>query len=131
LAVKSLSGRAAIGGKARAFLNDSVVATSTSICDGRSARAHTTPPSVPTSPDCTPWAICGRSAARLSEGIAVTPSALAPVERKRRRESLRKTLRGTSIVMQSLFVGQQDARSGRFLTRFLHANRHPFRWKTL
>ena len=65
LAVKSLSGSAAIGGKARALANDSVVETSTIICDGRSARAHTTPPSVPTSPDCTPWVICGRSAARL------------------------------------------------------------------
>ena len=64
-AVKSLSGSAAIGGKARALLNDSVVATSTIICDGRSARAHTTPPSAPTSPDCTPWVISGRSAARL------------------------------------------------------------------
>src|SRR5450755_4033370 len=65
LAVKSLSGRAAIGGNALALPNDSVVATSTIICDGRSARAHTTPPSAPTSPDCTPWVICGRSAARL------------------------------------------------------------------
>jgi hypothetical protein len=64
-AVKSLSGNAAIGGNARAWLNDSVVATSTIICEGRSARAHTTPPSAPTSPDCTPWVICGRSAARL------------------------------------------------------------------
>ena len=64
-AVKSLSGNAAIGGSARALLRDSVVATSTIICDGRSARAHTTPPSAPMSPDCTPWVICGRSAARL------------------------------------------------------------------
>src|SRR5712672_2071452 len=40
LAVKSLSGSAAIGGKALALPNDSVVATSTIICDGRSARAH-------------------------------------------------------------------------------------------
>ena len=54
-----------IGGKARAWLNDSDVATSTIMCDGRSARAHTTPPSAPTSPDCTPCVICGRSAARL------------------------------------------------------------------
>ena len=64
-AVKSLSGNAAIGGNTLALPNDSVVATSTIICDGRSARAHTTPPSAPTSPDCTPWVICGRSAARL------------------------------------------------------------------
>ncbi len=55
LAVKSLSGSAAIGGSARALANDSVVATSTIICEGRSARAHTTPPSAPMSPDCTPW----------------------------------------------------------------------------
>src|SRR6266478_3972125 len=64
-AVKSLSGSAAIGGKTLALPNDSVVATSTIICDGRSTRAHTTPPSAPTSPDCTPWVMCGRSAARL------------------------------------------------------------------
>jgi hypothetical protein len=64
-AVKSLSGRAAIGGSARALAKDSVVATSTIICDGRSARDHTTPPSTPTSPDCTPWVTSGRSAARL------------------------------------------------------------------
>jgi hypothetical protein len=63
--VKSLSGSAAIGGNARALANDSVVATSTIICDGRSARAQTTPPSAPTSPDCTPWLTRGRSAARL------------------------------------------------------------------
>ena len=44
---------------------DSVVDTSTSICEGRSARAHTTPLSVLTSPDCTPQVIIGRSAARL------------------------------------------------------------------
>ena len=64
-AVKSLSGSAAIGGRARHLAKDSVVETSTSICEGRSARAHTTPPSVLTSPDCTPWVITGRSAARL------------------------------------------------------------------
>jgi hypothetical protein len=64
LAVKSL-GSAAIGGNACALANDLDVATSTSICEGRSARAHTTPPSAPTSPDCTPEVIIGWSAARL------------------------------------------------------------------
>ena len=64
-AVKSLSGSAAIGGRARALSKDSVVDTSTIICDGRSARAQTTPPSALTSPDCTPWVTSGRSAARL------------------------------------------------------------------
>ncbi|MGY4424196.1 hypothetical protein ACVWY2_006645 [Bradyrhizobium sp. JR6.1] len=63
-AVKSLSGNAVIGGSARTSLNESDVATSTIIWEGRSARAHTTPPSTPTSPDCTPWVITGRSAAR-------------------------------------------------------------------
>jgi hypothetical protein len=38
-------------GFTRAFLNDSVVATSTIICEGRSARAQMTQPSVVTSPD--------------------------------------------------------------------------------
>src|SRR5207244_4783680 len=98
-AVKSLSGRAAIGGRALALARDSVVATSTSICEGRSARAHTTPPSVPTSPDCTPEVTTGRSAARLRYGVASAPIAAAPaVERKRRRERLREILN----VMRSL-----------------------------
>src|SRR3954451_15385313 len=87
-AVKSLSGSAAIGGSARASLNDSVVATSTSICAGRSVRAQTTPPSTVTSPDCTPWVTAGRSAARERWGIATAPSAPALVVRKRRRENL-------------------------------------------
>src|SRR5581483_3456237 len=54
LGLKIISGKAANWGSARASLKDSVVETSTSICEGRSARAHTTPPSVATSPDCTP-----------------------------------------------------------------------------
>jgi hypothetical protein len=43
----------------------SVVATSTSMRDGRSARAQTTPESAETSPNWMPWVIRGRSAARL------------------------------------------------------------------
>ena len=38
LAQKSASGDAVIGGKAMAFLNDSVVETSTSICDVKTRR---------------------------------------------------------------------------------------------
>jgi len=90
LAVKSVSGSAAIGGSTRASRNDSVVATSTSICEGRSARDQITPPSTPTSPDCTPWLITGRSAARLRYGIAMLPARPIPVAvavvRKRRRD---------------------------------------------
>src|SRR5215472_13228834 len=99
LAVKSLSGSALIGGSWRATLKDSVVATSTIICEGRSARDQITPPSAPTSPDCTPWVIAGRSAARDRYGLAtrLTPVAAA-VERKRRRE-IRSDLRGMRIVM--------------------------------
>src|ERR1700723_785477 len=89
-AVKSLSGRAAIGGSALASLNDSVVETSTSICEGRSARAHTTPPSALTSPDCTPWVTTGRSAARDRRGIAMRLAAAAPYLMNRRREILRE-----------------------------------------
>jgi len=75
-----------------------VVATSTIICDGRSARAHTTPPSAPTSPDCTPWVICGRSAARLRYGIAITPAPVAAaVERNRRREIFLMVMRASWI----------------------------------
>src|SRR3984957_5502747 len=90
LAVKSLSGRAAIGGSARASLKDSVVGTSTSICGGGSARPHTTPPSALTSPDCTPCVTIGRSAARDRRGIATRPAAAAPYLMNRRREILRE-----------------------------------------
>jgi hypothetical protein len=53
------------GGNMRALLKDSVVATSTIICAGRSARDQIMPLLVPTSPDCTPCDTTGRSAARL------------------------------------------------------------------
>src|SRR5258708_5704397 len=57
--------------------------------DGRSARAHTTAESTDTSPDCTPWLIEGRSAARLTIGRAMPPAATIPaaaeVFRHRRR----------------------------------------------
>ena len=43
----------------------SLVETSTSIRAGRSVLAHTTPESIDTSPDWTPWVTIGRSAARL------------------------------------------------------------------
>jgi len=43
----------------------SVVETSTSMRAGRSARAHTMPESTDTSPDCKPWVMRGRSAAKL------------------------------------------------------------------
>ncbi|MCJ9734277.1 hypothetical protein, partial [Bradyrhizobium sp. PRIMUS42] len=42
-----------------------------------------------TSPDWTPCVTTGRSAAREREGIAIEPSAPAPVARKRRRENFK------------------------------------------
>ena len=49
----------------RMVLKLSVVAISTSMRAGRSARAQTTPESMETSPDWMPWVMSGRSAARL------------------------------------------------------------------
>jgi hypothetical protein len=70
-------------------LNESVVASSTCMRAGRSARAHTTPELIDTSPDCTPWLTCGRSPARLIAGQATAPTvpAAAAVLRNRRRET--------------------------------------------
>jgi hypothetical protein len=51
LAVKSLSGNASTNGSWRASRKLSLVATSTSMRDGRSARAQTTPESTEASPD--------------------------------------------------------------------------------
>jgi hypothetical protein len=74
LAVKSVSGKASTKIPFRRSLKLSVVATSTSMREGRSARAQTMPDDSDTSPDCTPWVICGRSAAKLSAGRARPPS---------------------------------------------------------
>ena len=76
----------------RITLKLSVVATSTSMREGRSDRAQTTPESVDTSPDWMPWVIIGRSAARLRYGLkiplmAVTDSDDAAVAANRRRVS--------------------------------------------
>src|SRR5882757_3836729 len=103
-AVKSLSGSAAIGGNALALAKDSVVATSTIICEGRSARAQTTPPSAPTSPDCTPWVMTGRSAARLRYGIAIIPAPVAAVEERNFRREIR-------MVMRAPWVWREIART--------------------
>src|SRR5258708_18652250 len=103
-AVKSLSGSAAIGGSALGFAKDSDVATSTIICAGRSARAQTTPPSAPTSPDCTPWVMTGRSAARLRYGIAMIPAPSAAVEERRFRREIR-------MVMQASLGGRGSAQT--------------------
>ena len=65
LAVKSLSGSASANTPCRMVLKLSVVAISTCIRAGRSVRPQTTPESTPTSPDCNPWVMTGRSAARL------------------------------------------------------------------
>src|SRR5262245_4157371 len=60
--------------------------------DALSARAQTIPESTQTSPDWTPWVMTGRSAARLSAGLAMPPAAAiaadeAAVVKKRRRVS--------------------------------------------
>jgi hypothetical protein len=91
LAVKSVSGSASTKTALRTLLKLSVVATSTSMRDGRSARAHTTAESIETSPDWMPWVISGRSAVRLSAGLAMAEIAAedAAVPRKRRRVSAR------------------------------------------
>jgi hypothetical protein len=70
----------------------SEAAASTSMRAGRSVRAHTTPASAVTSPDCRPWVMRGRSAARLTAGRAIIPSAVSPADaapaaRSRRRVS--------------------------------------------
>src|SRR6516225_6211881 len=92
LAVKSVSGRASTKTALRIFLKLSLVATSTSMRDARSARAQTIAESTETSPDWTPWVMTGRSAARLSAGLAIPPAAAiaadeAAVVKKRRRVS--------------------------------------------
>jgi hypothetical protein len=81
LAVKSVSGSASMYTVSRMILKLSVVDTSTSMRAGRSARAHTTPEPMETSPDCTPCVIIGRSAARLMKGLPI-PVAIAAVEAK-------------------------------------------------
>jgi hypothetical protein len=91
LAVKSVSGSASTKTALRTFLKLSVVATSTNMRDGLSARAHTIPESIETSPDWMPWVMRGRSAARLRAGLAIPTAAIAaddaPTVRKRRRVS--------------------------------------------
>src|SRR5215468_987818 len=90
LTVRSVSGSASTYAARWLFLNLSVVDQSIRARDGRSARAHTTAESTDTSPDCTPWLIEGRSAARLTIGRARPPPAAtipaaADVFRNRRR----------------------------------------------
>src|ERR1700716_2184951 len=101
LAVKSVSGSASTKTALRTFLKLSVVATSTNMRDGRSARAHIIPESIETSPDWTPWVMRGRSAARLRAGLAIPTAATAadeaPAVRKRRR------VRARSVAMESGF----------------------------
>ena len=57
---------------------DVVVATSTNIRAGRSARAQTTPESADTSPDCMPCVIRGRPGAKLKDGWAMPPTRCRP-----------------------------------------------------
>ena len=90
--MKSVSGNASTWTALRMVLKLSVVAISTSMRAARSARAQTMPESTETSPDWMPWVMTGRSAARLSEGLAMPSSrptaAVAPAaDRKERRVS--------------------------------------------
>src|SRR5215468_9366829 len=89
LTVRSVSGSASTYAARWLFLKLSVVDQSISARDGRSARAHTTAESTETSPDCTPWLIEGRSAARLTIGrqmpLAAAIPARADVLSNRRR----------------------------------------------
>src|SRR5262249_62033097 len=78
LTVRSVSGRASTYATRWLFLKLSVVDQSIRARDGRSARAHTTAESTDTSPDCTPWLIDGRSAARLIVGFAIPLPAPTP-----------------------------------------------------
>src|SRR5262249_53696908 len=83
------------------FLKLSLVATSTSMRDGLSARAQTIAESTETSPDWTPWVITGRSAARLSAGLAMPPAAAITADEaavvKKRRPVSDAPLRMTAI----------------------------------
>jgi hypothetical protein len=79
LVVKSLSGSASTKATLRTSLKLSVVAISTSIREGLSARAHMTPESTVTSPDCRPCVIRGRSLARLTKGRAMPPIVVSAV----------------------------------------------------
>ncbi len=93
-AVKSDSASASTWTTLRMVLKLSVVATSTSMRDGRSARAHTTAESTDTSPDWIPCVTTGRSATRLIDGLAMPPPTVsnaveAAVRKKRRRVSRR------------------------------------------
>jgi hypothetical protein len=90
LAVQSVSGSASTNAPLRIVWKLSLVAISTSMRAGRSARAQTTAESQETSPDWIPCVMSGRSAARLIAGLAmplVTAPAAAAVIRNRRRVS--------------------------------------------
>ncbi len=101
--MKSLSGSASANTPWRMLLKLSVVEISTCMRAGRSARAQTTPESVPTSPDCSPWVMIGRSAARLKYGLAIPPAIViaaveteAPMKRRRVR-TMRSLAMGCSL----------------------------------
>ena len=89
LAVKSLCGSASTNTPRRTSRKLSVVAISICMRAGRSVRAQITPLSRPTSPDCTPWVISGRSLARLMYGRA-TLSAAAEVDTVRNFRRVRR-----------------------------------------
>ena len=79
LPVKSLSGSASTKATLRASLKLSVVAISTNIREGLSARAQMTPESAETSPDYRPCVIRGWSLARLINGRAMPPIVVSAV----------------------------------------------------
>ena len=108
LAVKSDSGSASTNTALLMSRKLSVVATSTSIRDGRSARAQTTPESIDTSPDCTPWVIWTRSGAKLSEGRARPPIAV----RAAVAVAVFKSARRVSAARRRIAIGPPPSQRG-------------------
>src|SRR3954469_18425146 len=106
-----------------------VVATSTVMRDGRSARAHTMPESSDTSPDWTPWVMTGRSAARLRYGRAMSSSPVAmaaepAVASSRRRLHIRIVMATPRVLRASLALRpiRGRHRQGRFAAAVVEAN---------
>src|SRR3954469_11050010 len=105
-AVKSASGSTSREADAMMVLKLSTVEYSTCIRAGRLARAQITAEPSETSPDWMPPAICGRAAARLSDGFASVPSeATARLEVERTRNCRRVHSReARSDAIQETFV---------------------------
>src|SRR5262245_35807315 len=92
---------------------------------GRSQRAHTTPESTETSPDCSPWVMHGRSAARLRQGLAGTPAAVrAADDRLVRRNSRRVSACARDACRSLTAIGPPPSNHGGTCPRRLTERRH-------